>query len=475
MIWRFHDREPELEFLRRKFESLRRGELIILYGRRRIGKTELVKQFLQEVGGIYLYVDYCEPRELLRLFSKDVREQTGEFVEFGDWDAFFEWLSTKRAVVIDEFQRLHSISRLALTRLQRWWDEVLNSKPLMLILVGSSIGMVERVAAGPTAPLYGRATSRLKLEPFPYSEVRKIFRELPERRRIEIYGIFGGTPHYLRFVDPQKSLLDCMREIVLERGSVLFEEPPSLLRMELREEARYNSILAAISRGRRTVKEISDATGIEPSKLVYYLQVLKDLLDLLEVRKPIFGKEKMSRYYLKDNFFNFWYAYVFRNRSRLERGEVEPVVREIERELDTYMGPVFEDVVRELLARYNGRSIKGYQLSFEEIGSWWDRSGNEIDICAVGGKEILLGEVKWGTMDKEVLEALIQKSQLLPKRRKKFLLVSAGGFTTECLQAAESEGVICLNLSEVAQLFENLSPTASKAPPAPPSASPAPV
>jgi hypothetical protein len=132
-------------------------------------------------------------------------------------------------------------------------------------------------------------------------------------------------------------------------------------------------------------------------------------------------------------------------------------------------------VVRELLARYNGRSIKGYQLSLEEIGSWWDRSGNEIDICAVSGEEILLGEVKWGTMDKEVLEALIQKSQLLPKRRKKFLLVSAGGFTTECLQAAESEGVICLNLSEVTQLFENLSPTASKAPPAPPSASPVPV
>jgi AAA+ ATPase superfamily predicted ATPase len=451
---KFYDRAEELEFLKRRYRGLSRGELVILYGRRRVGKTELVRQFLREVGGVYLYVDYCEPKELLGLISKDIREQTGEFVEFGDWDAFLEWLSTKRVVVIDEFQRLHSVSRLGLTRLQRWWDERLKSRPLMLILVGSSIGMIQRVATGPTAPLYGRATSRLKLEPFPYREVRRVFPGLPERNRIEIYGIFGGTPHYLQFVDPGMPLLECVRDAVLERGSALFEEPPSILRMELKEAARYNSILAAISRGKRTVKEISDSTGIGANKLMYYLGCLRDLLDLVEVRRPVLGKEKMGRHYLKDNFFNFWYAYVFRNRSRLERGEVEPVLREIEGELDTYMGPVFEGVVRELLSQYNGRNLKGLQLSFEEVGSWWDRSGNEIDICAAGREELLLGEVKWGEVDREVLDTLVQKSELLPgRRRKRFLLVSAGGFTEACRRTAESEGVLCLDLPEIARLF----------------------
>jgi AAA+ ATPase superfamily predicted ATPase len=464
----FHDREKELEFLRQRAASLSRGELIILYGRRRVGKTELVRRFLQEAGGVYLYVDYCEPRELLRLISKDVREQTGEFVEVGDWDTFFEWLSTKRVVAIDEFQRLHSVSRLALTRLQRWWDERLKSKPLMLILVGSSIGMLERVATGPSAPLYGRATSKLKLELFPYAEVRRMFRGLPERSRIEIYGIFGGTPHYLHFVDPKKPLLECVREAILERGSALFEEPPSLLRMELKEATRYNSILAAISRGKRTVKEISDTTGIEANKLTYYLECLRDWLDLVEVRKPVLGKEKMGRYYIKDHFFNFWYVHVFTNRSRLERGEVEPVVKEIERGLSTYLGPVFEDVVRELLLRYNGGSIKGYRLSFEEIGSWWDRTGNEIDLCAAGREEVLLGEVKWGEreMGREVLDALFQKAERLPRKwKKRFLLVSAGGFTEGCKRTAESEGVLCLDLTEIARLFDQLEsrrPTALK-------------
>ena len=458
----FYDREEELELLRGKLRDLSRGELVIIYGRRRVGKTELVKQFLREAKGVYLYVDYCELRELLRMISRDVREQTGEFVEFSDWDTFLEWLSKLpegSVVAIDEFQRLHSISKLAITRLQRWWDERLRSKKLMLILVGSSMGMLRRVAMGPTAPLYGRATSRLKLEPFPYAGVRRMFQGLPERSKVEVYGVFGGTPHYLQFVDARKPLLECVRSAVLDKGSALFEEPPALLRMELKEATRYNSMLAAISRGRRTVKEISDATGIEVNKVMYYIECLKDLLDLVDVRRPVLGKERMGRYYIKDNFFSFWYAYVFRNRSRLERGEVEPVLAEIRSELNAYLGPVFEDVVRELLASYNHRSIKGLKLSFSEIGAWWDRAGNEIDVCALGEEEVLLGEVKWGEEEAgpEVLDSLLEKSELLPSKwRRKFMIVSAGGFTKQCRRAAESEGVLCLDLAEVGKLFDDL-------------------
>jgi hypothetical protein len=188
----------------------------------------------------------------------------------------------------------------------------------------------------------------------------------------------------------------------------------------------------------------------------------------VEVRKPVLGKEKMGRYYIKDHFFNFWYVYVFTNRSRLERGEVEPVVKEIERGLSTHLGPVFEDVVRELLLRYNGGSMKGYRLSFEEIGSWWDRMGNEIDLCAAGREEVLLGEVKWREreMGREVLDALFQKAERLPRKwKKRFLLVSAGGFTEGCKRSAESEGVLCLDLTEIARLFDQLEssrPTALK-------------
>lgn len=455
----FYDRQEELRLLRQKLERLERGELLIIYGRRRVGKTELVKHFLQGAKGIYLYVDYCEPYELLNLMSKDAREQTGEFVAFRDWDMLFDWLSNKRVAVLDEFQRLHSISPAAITRLQRWWDERMKSKPIMLILVGSSIGMLRKVATGGTAPLYGRATSHLKLEPFTYKDVRGMFKELPEEKRLEIYGIFGGTPHYLQFVNTKAPILENVRRSILEKGSPLFEEPPTLLRTELKEVTRYNSIMTAIAKGKGTVKEISDFTGIGVNKVMYYIENLKDLLDLVEMRRPVMGKERMGRYRIRDNFFKFWYTYVFTNRSSLERGEIDPVLAEVKGELNAYLGPVFEDVVRELLIEYNHKNLDGFGIAFDEIGCWWDRAGNEIDICARGKGELLLGEVKWG-MERagpEIVSSLIRKSELIGwKGKKKFLVASAGGFTGACKRAAEEENVLCLDLARIERMFDKL-------------------
>ncbi|MEM2282083.1 MAG: ATP-binding protein [Candidatus Hadarchaeales archaeon] len=458
---KFHNRLEELNLLREKLRR-DRGELVIIYGRRRVGKTELVRQFLREVGGVYLYIDYCEPAELLRLLSKDVREQSGEFVEFGSWDSFLEWLSTQRVVVLDEFQRLQQVSPAAITRLQRLWDDRLKSEKILLILVGSSIGMLRKVAMGGTAPLYGRATSQFKLEPFRYTEARGMFEGSSERERIGIYGVFGGTPYYLQFVEAELGLLGSVEKNVLRKGSPLLDEPLFLLRTELKEVTRYNSILAAIAEGKRTLKEISDASGIHINKLMYYIENLRDLMDLIELRKPVLGKEKMGRYNFKDNFFRFWYRFVLPNRSLLERGETEKVLSRVEAELDSYLGPVFEEVVRELLIRYNGRNLNGFQLDFDEIGSWWDRVGNEIDICARGKERVLIGEVKWGRdeVGTDLLDSLHRKSEILPwKGKKDLLLVSAGGFTKECRREAESEKVLHLDLSDIGRLFDALAGT----------------
>ena len=457
----FYNRDEELSFLNERYVNLSTGELIVIYGRRRVGKTELVRKFISTIEkSLYLYIDYASPLEVLDIISNDISRQSGDFVRFRDWDTFYSYLSSRGGVVvIDEFQRLFEIDKKAVTRLQRIWDIELKDKPLMLVLVGSSIGMMRNAALSGTAPLYGRVTSTMKLQPLDYRSFRYFFPEMDEVKKVQLYAIFGGTPYYLEFVKKYETedIRTIIHETVLKKGAPLQNEPLNLLQMELKEIARYNSILSAISSGKHTFKEISDYSGIETSKISYYIDNLSRLLDLTVAADPVGGKKKSGRYAIKDNFFRFWYRFIFRNHAALEVSTTDIVMNMIMEHLNNYLAFAFEDIVRELFVHYNGRTIKGHSIKFSTIGAWWNRTGDEIDICASGDGKMYLGEVKWTNRQVgcNVARQLVKKSEMVRGSGERiFMLVSRTGFTDKCIRYMDENNWIYLDLKDISALFQ---------------------
>lgn len=471
----FYDREGELGDFLHRFNSMKTGdgsggsgELIVLYGRRRVGKTELVKQFLQQVNGkrLYFYVDLVEKQGLLDSLSNEMTVQLGDVVRLGEWGDFFDYIGRQAAgepfiLVMDEFQRFLEISPDFITKLQRFWDEKGKDLRLMIILVGSSMGMMYRITKSATAPLYGRISTRMKIGPFRFVDFRKMFKSLNEEEKVVHYAVFGGTPYYLTHVkNMEGSIHDKILNLVLKRGGKLSEEPSILMESEnIRTHARYNSILQAIAMGKEVTKEIQDYSRIPSTTLPAYLKRLDALLDLVYRKEPVLGKEKHGRYRMKDNFFSFWYRFVFHNQSALNLGNVSLVEEEIRENLSAYVGKVFENIMYELLTLYLNREIKGHKIDFQEIGSWWDRKGNEIDIVAYNKKKrtILVGEIKWTNqkVDVDLVNSLIEKSKRIPfNGTYSFMLVSKRGFTEQCIERMKALNFISLDLSEIEKLFD---------------------
>src|SRR3989338_5100439 len=464
----FYDRKQELKLLKEEFANLQSGKMFVVYGRRRVGKTELIRQFIKSIteNKMYFYVDLVEKQGLLDSLSKSVQEQLNETRKFADFNDFLDFIDSKSdnrfVLVIDEFQRFLEISPQFITQLQNCWDQKLKNKKLMLILVGSSVGMIQRITNSKAGALYGRAT-RIKISPFKYADFRLMFKELGEEERIITYSVFGGTPYYLEKVKRISGHIHKkIFELLLKKGSELFEEPKNLLEYEnVRIHAKYNSILQATSAGKENVKEIQDFTGIDTNTLPAYIKRLDELLELLGRKDPVLGKERLGRYGLKDNFFSFWYKFIFPNQTALNLGNVKIVEDNINENLNAYVGRIFEGVCKELLILHINKEINGYLIDFENIGSWWNRTGEEIDIVAYNQKsrKILVGEVKWTNdpMDNDVVDDLIRKSKFIGFIGEyKFLFVSKNGFTNRALARINEINAIHLELKDIEKLFEEI-------------------
>ena len=464
----FYDRKQELNLLKEEFANLQSGKMFVVYGRRRVGKTELIRQFIGSIpkNKMYFYVDLVEKQGILDSLSKTVQEQLGETRKFADFNDFLDFIALKSdngfVFVIDEFQRFLEISPQFITQLQNCWDQRLKDKKIMLILVGSSIGMIQKITGSKAGALYGRAT-RIKISPFKYGEFRLMFKELSEEERIVTYSVFGGTPYYLEKVkkidgDIHKRIF----ELLLKKSAELFEEPKNLLEYEnVRVHAKYNSILQAASAGKENVKEMQDFTGIDANTLPAYIKRLDELLELLGRKDPVLGKERLGNYGLKDNFFSFWYKFIFPNQTALNLGNSKIVEDNIKENLNAYVGRVFEGICKEVLVSYLNKEINGYLLDFENIGSWWNRAGEEIDIVAYNRKtrRILVGEVKWNNdlVDIGVIDDLMKKAKRIEFTGEyKFLFMSKNGFTERALARIREINAISLNLKDIERLFEDL-------------------
>ncbi len=464
----FYDRKQELKLLKEEFASLQSGKMFVVYGRRRVGKTELIRQFIKSIpeNKMYFYVDLAEKQGLLDSLSKSVQEQLSETRTFSDFIDFLDFIESKSdngfVLVIDEFQRFLEVSPQFITQLQNHWDQKLKNRKIMLILVGSSIGMIQKITNRKAGALYGRAT-RIKISPFKYADFRLMFKELSEEEKIITYSVFGGTPYYLEKVKKidghiQKKIF----ELLLKKGSELFEEPKNLLEYEnVRTHAKYNSILQAASEGKENVKEIQDFTGIDTNTLPAYIKRLDELLELIGRKDPVLGKERLGRYGLKDNFFSFWYKFIFPNQTALNLGNIKIVEDNIKENLNAYVGRVFEGICKELLIAHLNKELNGYLLDFENIGSWWNRTGEEIDIVAYNQKsrKILVGEIKWtnGSVDINVVDDLMRKSKFIGFAGEyRFLFISKNGFTNKALARINEINAIHLDLKDIKKLFEEI-------------------
>lgn len=429
----FIDREEELEILGSRYES-DRAEFLVLYGRRRVGKTELVKHFVKGKGSVYHLVSRETEKDQIREFKESLSRTYPEFSDLvEDWETLLTKLGEKEkpVLVIDEFQYLIETNGEILRRFQKVWDEVLKNSDIKLILTGSSVGMMETEVLGYRSPLYGRRTGQLRLKPFTLKDIKELFPSKTFTELIEIYSILGGIPYYLEQFDTDSSLEDNISNHILRKDSVLREEAVNLLREELRESKNYFSVLKAVSSGKTTFNRISNETGIKKSSLSKYLIRLQEL-HLIEKRDPVTASKgsKSGRYYLSDNYLDFWFRYIFPNQSFLEQKPELFYKDVIEPDLDIYISKKFEDICIEFI-------VQTTEI-YPKVGRWW-YGEDEIDIVALNENDgrILLAECKWSKkpVDMSLLKSLKEKaSQVRWKddhREEEYMLFSRSGFTAD--------------------------------------------
>ena len=394
----FYDRKPELSILNEAVNS-ERAELIILYGRRRIGKTSLSRRLLEQYSGIYIYVGSSSVQEFLTDASKVMGKTFSSLDDFLDY-VFLEFGKERKILILDEYQR---ISKKLSPRVQYHWDASANKSKIKLLLLGSTIGMVERDISY-TGPLYGRSTKIIRLDGFDYKTVREIFRE-KEEDILKIYSILGGTPHYLMLYEKSKTIEENIRNMFLKPGAPLYEEVERLLLTELRDPSRYLEILEAISMGKVTLKEISDYTGLERHQLKKYLLILEKLT-LIE-RETSIIKRGIPRYNYRDNFFHFYMKFIYPNIPFIELRQEEYVLKKIMTELKSHIGRVFEKVCLSILSK----KFHGYK-----VGAYWDREGNEVDAIAISEEKVMFFECKIGKLSRSDAIKFKGKISILAKK-----------------------------------------------------------
>lgn len=431
-----------------------RAALVLLYGRRRVGKTRLIQEFMKDKRGLYFYVPNAEEKTILAEFSRVVEDEYFRGFRFTDFTSFMEYLAEKcmynDVIAVDEFQRLMNLNG-AISILQKYWDEKLSKSKCLFILSGSSVGTIRKVALSGNAPLYGRRTLTLKIEPLKYLDLFEWFEKYPPEELVSIYGSFGGTPAYLEHVDESLSVEDNIIEKILSKRSPLHDEPETLLMEEVRMPQRYMDILSAIAQGKTTLSEIAETVGLSRENTTTYLKTL-EILDLIQRITPVTEPEaKRGLYKIRDPFFSFWFGFVRPNKRKLELGLEKNVWQNIKEEFKTYIGRIFEDVCIEALAEMAKKNLLPLQVG--KIGKWWWKE-TEIDIVGLKGEKALAIEAKWTDLNyqeaKRLLSQLNIKANQIPKAKERILGVIAKKI--EDKEKIRSEGFIALDLQDIAKL-----------------------
>ncbi len=463
----FIGRARELKSLNSLYDS-GKFEFVVLYGRRRVGKTELINHFIAQRPAIYFMGVESNAKQNLENFSKSIIEYASGIAAettFASFQAAIETvfkLSEKERIIlaIDEYPYIARASKSLASTLQLLIDKYKKSSKMMLILCGSSMSYMEDHVLSYKAPLYGRRTAQIKLLPFDFEETCCYFKKYSAEDKALAYGIIGGTPQYILQMDDKLSVEDNIKNTYLNPSSSLYEEPTNLLKQEVREPAIYTAIITAIAAGASRMSEISNKVGEDTNVCSTYL---KNLLSLGIIQKETPYGEKASKksiYSIEDNMFRFWYRFVPENTSLIARGAADLVYKRIEPHLSTYMGKVFEQICKQYLWKL--LLTDKSPILFSSLGRWWGsdpvrKCQAEIDIMGEEDKNTaLFAECKWTNekTDSGVLETLIQRSELFSYNKKHYYLFSKNGFTKGCMERAkEQSNISCVTYSDIIKLL----------------------
>ncbi|MDQ2056398.1 ATP-binding protein [Halobellus sp. H-GB7] len=455
------DRGAELGWLRSHLARDDR-QLLVLYGRRRVGKTTLATTALDAIDtkSVYYLCDQRGTAPNAEQFAAQCADQFDDVIPAVDGfvDAF-RYLSNRVddacIVALDEFSYLVAEDESIPSVFQTIVDDVLDGTEISLVLLGSSISMMEEGVLSYESPLYGRRTGQWELTPLSFADARAFFGDYDIETQIEAYSVLGGVPAYLEQFEPDASLLSNIESHVLSKGEFLYEEPEFLLRQELREPATYMAILEAIAGGSTRVTEIATEIGKDASSISRYLKNLSKLA--LVVREtPITDPDGRGVYRIADDFLRFWFRFVAPNRGVLEQGRTAPVRRSIEEALPTHTSQTFENICQQAVA------TSAFPVACDRVGRWW-YDGAEIDVVGLNSQTdtLLLGECKW-TNDPVGTGLLTDLEALTPEvrwhtgdRTVEYALFSRSGFTDEIkAQTADRSDVHLFSVRDLEAIFD---------------------
>ena len=453
----FIGRERELAALDKLYKS-NQFEFAVIYGRRRVGKTALINQFIDDKKAIYFMGVESNAKQNLENFSKSIMEfasgieTESAFLSFqAALEYVFKLAENERIILaIDEYPYVARSSKSLASTLQLLIDKYKDTSKLMLVLCGSSMSYMEDHVLAYKAPLYGRRTAQMKILPFNFEEVCRYFKNFSDEDKALIYGVAGGTPQYLLQMDDKLSIEDNIKNTYLNPISFLYEEPTNLLKQEVREPAIYTAIITAVATGASRMSEISSKVGEDTNVCATYI---KNLINFGIVQKETPYGEKASRksiYSIENNMFRFWYRFVLDNNSIIARGAADLVYKRIEPQLSDYMGKVFEEICKQYL--WKQLLCGKCPVAFTSLGRWWgndpkEKSQAEIDIMGEQDKNTaLFAECKWTNekVDLGVLETLVKRSNLFSYKTKHYYLFSKSGFTKGCIDKAIEMGNVTL-------------------------------
>ena len=453
---KFINRTKELEAMNEKWGT-KNSQFFIIYGKRRVGKTELVKQFLKDKPSIYFLADKRNHSDQLKELGRVIGNHFNDKIlvknGFQDWIEFFEYVSQKAtkplAIAIDEYPYLVETDSAISSIFQKGWDQYLKNSKVFLVLLGSSIAMMESETLIHKSPLFGRRTGQILVKPMAFANSWKFFPKKSFEQFMSVYSITDGMPSYLLQIDGNRTIKENIEKKIFAHTEFLHNEVEFMLKEELREPKNYLAILKAISWGKRKFGEIVNDTGLKKNVVTKYLNTL-ERLRLIEKEIPVTeknpSKSRKGLYKISDNFFRFWFQYVFPFKSDLEIGRYSHVFDQFDQSFNLLESLVYEDVCRELIFNFEKELFP-----IERVGKWWAPE-KEIDLVGISerAQKIVFGECKWSAkaVGTNIFHGLEAKARVVQwgkgKREEYFILFSKSGFTGDMIALAKERGNVVL-------------------------------
>lgn len=416
----FIGREAELNALQKRWES-RQSEMIVIYGRRRVGKTELIRTFAKNKKVLFSVGSRSDKRSQIHHFLKELSllmdDSSLSRLPIYDWDTVFEQLDNyikkcrkKVVVVFDEFQWLVESSPEIPSLLQKWWDTNWSKNgKVVIIICGSYLGFMEREVLGNKSPLFGRKTGLIRLFPLSFYESRDFHVNLTLKEQMKRYLICGGIPAYHKLFRKTQNLSEDLISLFFDIDSPLAKEADFLLMEELRDPKIYFSIMENLGQSQKTVTDLAQLIGVDRTRLPYYTKNLIEL-DYVEKRSPFLTFKDISErkvvYRIKDFLLRFWFAFVYPNLNAIERMDAKVFFASvISPQLDSFFGKVFEDVAAQMFV---GSRMKNVSEPWR-LGAYWDKTMQIDFVCAMKSGFSYLGEVKWNKIGKETVNSFTEK------------------------------------------------------------------